>query len=138
VIASLQWVVLHRHISYTLLWVILNAISLILTWLILERAQLRTIEGVALIECAMGSFIGIVQAYLLRHQLRKPVRWIVVSSLIGAIAAAGTVVAKVLIPVAPLNFIGGVAIGRLIYSFLLGNALTWHAASEDQQENVVR
>jgi hypothetical protein len=137
VIASLQWVVLHRHISHTLLWVILNAISLISTWLILEGAQWRTIEGIALIECVMGGFIGIAQAYLLRHQLRKPVRWIVISTLIGAIAAGGTIVAKVLIPVAPLNFISGVAIGRLIYSFLLGNALTWQAATEYQQENVV-
>lgn len=130
VIAGLQWVVLHTHISNSLLWVLLNASSLVLTWLILESAQLHTIEGVALVECLMGGFISMAQAFLLRHQIREPLRWISSSSTIGAIAAGGTVIAKMLIPVAPLNFIGGVAIGRSIYSFLLGMLLMWQTVAE--------
>jgi hypothetical protein len=135
VIAGLQWLALHQHISKAILWVCVNACSLILTWLILESAQLRTIEGVALVECLMFGCVSMAQAYLLRHHLREPLRWVFISSLIGILAAGGSVAAKMLIPVAPLNFIGGIAIGRSIYSFLLGNALIWQSDAQYKQEN---
>jgi hypothetical protein len=137
IIAILQWILLRHHIPHTVIWVVLNAFSLILTWLILEGIQLHTIEDVAIIEIVTGIGNSSFQAYLLRNQIRTPIRWIAIGSIIAILAAGSTVVAKLVIPVAPLNFIGGVAIGRCVYSFLLGSALTWQATTNQKQPNLI-
>ena len=138
-----QWLVLHRFLPVSPLWVVTIPISWVLFYLIpyiipeslLQNADDESTSMLTFAYLVMGAMMGLSQWLMLRRKLTRAALWILGSSL-GVGLGFGIVLATGLI--SQYEYIS-YTIVVLVYSIATGSLLAWllnHAAQTyDQQFN---